>query len=175
MRRTIVMKSETDRQGFRNGEMLTYDKLLSDPQAYTVWAPKDGTYDASYYTNLLDQRDAALAADPTDRNAWALNWSVANQFVLNHIARFNYEGVRDRQKVRMLNSKVSYYDASKNIFNTVAMDETPAINSSNGTLHFLGAVSPFAYNIYDFIASSDDFSKMQAVVNLYQALGGGSK
>ena len=165
MRRTIVMKSETDRQGFRNGEMLTYDKLLSDPQAYTVWAPKDGTYDASYYTNLLDQRDAALAADPTDRNAWALNWSVANQFVLNHIARFNYEGVRDRQKVRMLNSKGSYYDASKNIFNTVAMDGTPAINSSNGTLHFLGAVSPFAYNIYDFIASSDDFSKMWAVLS----------
>lgn len=165
MRRTIVMKSETDRQGFRNGDMLTYDKLLSDPQAYTVWAPKDATYDASYYTNLLDQRDAALAADPTDRNAWALNWSVANQFVLNHIARFNYEGVRDRQKVRMLNSKVSYYDASKNIFNTVAMDETPAINSSNGTLHFLGAVSPFAYNIYDFIASSDDFSKMWAVLS----------
>ena len=60
MRRTIVMKSETDRQGFRNGEMLTYDKLLSDPQAYTVWAPKDGTYDASYYTNLLDQRDIGL-------------------------------------------------------------------------------------------------------------------
>ncbi len=166
LRRTIVMTSETDMKGYRNGTMLTYDKLLSDPQSYTVWAPKDGTYDASSYLEMLNQRDEAFAADPTSRTAWALNYQVANQFVLNHIARFNYEGTRERQKVRMLNSKVSYYEAANDIFNNVQMDRSLGdINSSNGILHFLTGISPFAYNIYDYIGSKDEFSKMWSVLS----------
>ncbi|MBR1594309.1 MAG: hypothetical protein IJ659_06000 [Alloprevotella sp.] len=166
LRRTIVMNSETDMKGYRNGSMLTYDSFLSDPQSYTVWAPKDGTYDPSKYLQMLDQRDEAFAADPNSREAWALNYTVANQFVMNHIARFNYEGTRERQKVRMLNSKVSYYEASNNLFNTVQMDRSAGdLNASNGILHFLTGASPFAYNIYDYIASHENFSKLWSVLS----------
>ena len=106
--RTRVMRSETDRTG-----SISYAELLDQPQTFSVWAPIDNSYDAQYYKDLLTQRDELMASGSEDdvKKAWQLNYQVANQFALNHIARFNYESNMDQQKVRMLNSKVYYYNA----------------------------------------------------------------
>ena len=164
LNRTIVMKSETDKSG-----KITYAEMLNQPQSFTFWAPKDGTYNAKHYLDMLDERDALLAksasADSEENDAaWRLNWTVANQLVQNHLARFNYEGNSSTQKVRLLNAKVSYYDPAALTFNNVAMDAEP-IPSSNGTMHLLEGVSPFAYNIYDYIVYHDEFSKLWGVLS----------
>ena len=164
LNRTIVMKSETDKSG-----KISYAEMLNQPQSFTFWAPKDGTYNAKHYLDMLDERDAMLAksasADSEENDAaWRLNWTVANQLVQNHLARFNYEGNSSTQKVRLLNAKVSYYDPAALTFNNVAMDAEP-IPSSNGTMHLLEGVSPFAYNIYDYIVYHDEFSKLWGVLS----------
>lgn len=164
LNRTIVMKSETDKSG-----KISYAEMLNQPQSFTFWAPKDGTYNAKHYLDMLDERDALLAksasADSEENDAaWRLNWTVANQLVQNHLARFNYEGNSSTQKVRLLNAKVSYYDPAALTFNNVAMDAEP-IPSSNGTMHLLEGVSPFAYNIYDYIVYHDEFSKLWGVLS----------
>ena len=156
--RTRVMRSETDRTG-----SISYAELLDQPQTFSVWAPIDNSYDAQYYKDLLTQRDELMASGSEDdvKKAWQLNYQVANQFALNHIARFNYESNMDQQKVRMLNSKVYYYNAGKSEFNGVGIHpELARLNSSNGTLHVLEGLSPFAYNIYDYLGSSPSFSKV---------------
>ena len=55
LNRTIVMKSETDKSG-----KISYAEMLNQPQSFTFWAPKDGTYNAKHYLDMLDERDACL-------------------------------------------------------------------------------------------------------------------
>lgn len=165
MSRTYVMKNANDKSGKQ-----TLGELLNQSQTFTVWAPKDGTYNASYFLKQLDKRDQLLAqsSDPTSqsfRDAWQINYDVASQFVLNHVARFSNESNAGTQKVRLLNSKVSIYEAAQNKFNSVPIDASAGnIVSSNGSLHLLNGRSPFAYNIYDYVAANPDFSKIWAAL-----------
>lgn len=159
LQRTVVMRSETD---FSGGAY--YSDLLDAAQTYTAWAPKDGTYTAKTYLDMLDERDALLAADASSEDAWELNYKVAQQFLLNHVARYNYESNVDKQKVTLLNSKVAYYEAADYLFNSIDINRSLAnIPSSNGTLHVLDGSSPFAYNIYDYLGN---FSEMSTVWNI---------
>lgn len=158
--RTIVQEDEYEYKGRQ-----TYADMLDQSQTFTVWAPKDGTYNDNYshYLELLDRRSPSFLANPASGTAedWAINYTVANQFVKNHIARFAYESNKDSQKVRMLNKKVCYYIADS-AFNNVGLvsGEGANIYSSNGTIHMLDGVSPFAYNLYDYLGAHSEFSKL---------------
>lgn len=110
LRRTKVMKTDLDR-----GNKQSFADLLNQPQQLTVWAPKNGTYHAKHYLDMLDQADALRESDAI--TAMRIDYEVANQFARNHIARFNYESVVGNQQVRMMNSKLCNYDASANKFN----------------------------------------------------------
>lgn len=165
LNRTIVMKSESDKSG-----QMKYSEMLDQPQTFTVWAPKDGKYAAYYYLSLLDRRDSliALGTQEATNEAWALNYAVANQFVTNHVARFGFESNKGRQKVRMLNTKVCYYEAANNLFNNIALDTDANLNSissSNGTMHVLEGLSPFAYNLYDYLGYHTEFATLWDILS----------
>lgn len=165
LNRTVVMKSESDKSG-----QMRYSEMLDQPQTFTVWAPKDGHYPAFYYLNILDRRDSllALGTQEATNEAWALNYAVANQFVTNHVARFGFESNKERQKVRMLNTKVCYYEAANNLFNNIALDADANLNSissSNGTMHVLDGLSPFAYNLYDYLGYHTEFATLWGILS----------
>lgn len=84
LQRAKVLKDEDDK-----GQKQTYAELLSSPQELTVWAPKNGTYNARHYLDILDQADEVRLTDTVA--ARELDYVVSNQFVGNHLARFNYE------------------------------------------------------------------------------------
>lgn len=155
LERTKVMKNELDR-----GDKQTFAELLNQPQELTVWAPKNGTFNAEEYLERLDNADAVRESDPI--TAMRLDYEVANQFARNHIARFNYEAISGNQQVRMMNAKLYNYDATAGKFNGVTIDaENADIVSSNGMLHVLDGISSFSYNIYDYIMSGqEEFSKI---------------
>ena len=75
------------------------------------------------------------------------NREVEKQFVRNHIARYNFSGVNggDTIKVTLLNSKINDYNLLDNTFKKVAIDGM-VNEASNGSLHKLKGVAPFAYN-----------------------------
>lgn len=157
LQRTRVMKNDYD-----NKSVQTYAEFLNLPQSYTVWAPKDGTYDAQTYLSMLDQAAALKqTGDPVDLDeALELEYRVGNQFVLNHIARFNYESNKGEQEVNMLNGKKFQYNAGLSEFNSVLVDNSNgSINASNGSMHLLEGISPYAYNLYDFLKYNDDYTK----------------
>lgn len=158
LKKTIVMKDDNDTR-----TTLTYDNLLLQPQSFTVWAPKNGTYNAQTYKDQLDQALELLSSnDPTEvSEGRAIMYRVSSQFVGSHIARYNYESDKANQKVTMLNSKRYYYNAGANEFNSVATDPTTAdLHSSNGTVHLLNGLSAFNYNLYDYMENDTRFSKM---------------
>lgn len=158
LERTRVMKNDYD-----NTTKQLYSEFLDLPQSFTVWAPKDGTYDAQYYLGKLDEAEALRAAGNLDA-ALKTEYDVANQFVLNHIARFNYEANKSEQEIHLLNGKVCSYNAGESLFNNVKIDMAEgSINSSNGTMHILSGISPFAYNIYDYVEAHEEYSNLYKV------------
>ena len=159
LRRTRVMKEDDD-----NKSVLTYAQLLDQPQSFTVFAPKNGTYNAKQYLDMLDEAEhyASLGTSDGTSQALRLMYIVGNQFAGNHIARFNYESDRVDQNVRMLNSKLCVYNAGQALFNGVPLEAQGMVGASNGTLHVLEGQSPFRYNIYDFMENDFRFSSIYA-------------
>lgn len=150
--KTVNMSNENDRK-----TTTTFDRLLDGETRYTVWAPKNGTYDAEKYKNLLKQAEELKASDP--EKALDYNYTVLNQFVKNHVANFNYEGNVGNQTVRMNNSKVADYNASAGTFNGIHLDNSLAsIPASNGVLHVLDGYSPYRYNILDLFENTPELS-----------------
>ncbi len=163
--RVTVVRSDFDKTA-----TLKYSDYLNNPQYLTVWAPVDETYNAQQWLDSLDKVDAyraEAAANPEKRDslirlALNLEYKIGDQFVGNHIARFNHEANPGEQEVHMLNSKICLYDASKSMFNNVPLLDG-GVNkfiSSNGALHLLGGLSPYAYNLYNFMEAYPQFSSI---------------
>lgn len=157
--RSYMMRSETDK--INPSTTKTLAQLLDETQSFTVWAPLDGKYDAEHYLNLLDQAEAAYDSAGVCSEFLKMEYAVANQFVYNHVARFNYESNPAEQEVILLNGKKVKYTAGGDNpdFNGVAIQGSPIV-ASNGTMHLIGTNSPFAYNIYDYIVASDQLKKL---------------
>lgn len=165
LQRTKVMKNETD-----GGNKQTYAQLLDQPQEFTAWLPKNGTFVAQTYIDLLDRADrlsqTGVLSDSIE--SLKIHYQVGNQFARNHVARFNYGSNLGAQQVRMLNGKVLTYNAAEGKFNGIAVDAAQAnIHSSNGTLHVIDAKSPYAYNVYDYMVYDSRFSKLFADIDAY--------
>ncbi len=153
LERVRVKRSETDKNS-----TFTYAELLNSDQTYTVWAPINGSYDPQVYHELLDSAEQLRAAGKINE-ALLLELKVENQFVKNHIARFNYEQNPKNQQVRMLNSKLYAYDASSGEFNGSGLlaNQTDWM-ASNGAFHLLNAPSKYFYNIFDYMGDDEDFT-----------------
>ena len=149
LQRVPVIKSVSD----KNSAVL-YSTLLDQPQSFTFWAPVNGTYDAQYYHDLLDQAETI-----TDDSLRAVaRFRVGYQFFMNHMARFNYEGNASEQEIFLLNSKRAYYNAGAAMFNNIPLlSGYENIPSSNGTLHLLDGFSPFLKNMRENITEDYDF------------------
>ena len=128
-------------------EVLTYDKLLQSAQTFTVWAPKDGTYNAQYWLDMLNTEGG--------------NRQVEKQFVRNHIARYNFSGVNggDTIRVTMLNSKVNEYNLIDNTFKDVAI-EGATQPASNGSLHVLSGEAAVDPNLYEVIEVAEGLDSL---------------
>lgn len=125
---------------------LTYAQLLASSQTFTVWAPENGTYNASKWLAMLDE---------------GKNREVEKQFVRNHIARYNFSGVNggDTIKVTMLNSKINEYVLPQRTFKKVEIDGN-VTEASNGSLHLLRGIAPFASNMYEAIEFTDGLDSL---------------
>ena len=115
-----------------------YDEQLNQAQSYTVWAPKDGTFDF----DALQQNDSS---------------ELLRQFVQNHIARNNYpaSGIID-ERVYMLNKKVMNF--ASNADGYAMQDVTlqlPSIGANNGIIHQLDGKIPFLPNIYESLNNKE--------------------
>ncbi len=159
LKRVTVKRDETDKKA-----KFTYAELLATPQAFTVWAPVNGSFDAAGWNAQLDEADSlrTLGDSTSIVNAVKKEYTVESQFVKNHIARFNFENNPNLQNVRMLNSKIYAYDAAQNLFNGVELDSTAAlVAANNGVVHLLTEASPYLYNIFDYMgAKGMDFDSV---------------
>lgn len=140
------IKSKPDLSTFTQMLELTgYDKILSENQTYTVWAPSNESLAEFDLTN----EDLLLKT------------------VRNHITRFSIptSGIINR-RMQMMNNKFLHFVRGTNSYTlegrTVIQSDI-AVN--NGTLHLLGDYVPYIYNIWEYIAIAEGIDSVRNYIN----------
>lgn len=144
---------------------MTYAELLDQPQSFTFFAPVNGSFDANYYLSKIEEIKTKRANGEA-ASADTLEYNLGVQFAQNHLARFNFESVKGEQSLRLYNGKLATFNATDSVFNGVKLNAgLTNIASSNGVLHCLDGVSPFAYNVYEYMGAMDEHSSVYNILN----------
>ena len=145
---TNIQKNDQLKQFADLLEKTGYSSQLDQAQTFTVWAPKDNTFDYE-----------ALKNEQNDR--------VLHQFIENHIARNNYpaSGQID-EHIYMLNKKVMNFASAAGGYTIqdVAL-QLPSIGGNNGIIHLLDGKIPFLPNIYESL-NNEQF-KLDSISKFY--------
>lgn len=165
----ILEKTYVNRKSYGSASTITYKDLLSSSRVMTVWAPADGSYDADYWLNLLDQADNMT--DPADRTArFNIYERVEKQFVRSYIANYNYNGAyagTEPAKFFLMNSKYCVYDVANNTFNGASISNDPSLKNiacTNGTLHMLIGSAPYSPNLLELIENTPELSALNEYI-----------
>jgi len=158
LKRTKVLSNENDHKA-----SITAAELLNQPQSFTMWAPVNGSFNAKAWNDTLDAaaKYAALGTAEGRTKALDISYYVWSQLVGNHIARFNHEGYTGKQEIKMMNEKNAIYSGDK--FDNVPVQGSTEV-ASNGSLHLLNGVAPFAYNIFDYLGYYPQFSSVNNLI-----------
>lgn len=132
---------------------MTYKDLLSTNSKFTVWAPVDGSFN----------KDSIL----TELETAANEYDVQQRFVKNHICTFSQNiGGTKTDSLTMLNTKMNLLDNSKVTVKGVKIIQKN-IGASNGILHTIQGAIPFQDNIYEYLQTLSNATKIRN----YLALG----
>jgi uncharacterized surface protein with fasciclin (FAS1) repeats len=114
-----------------------FDKDLASNQVLTVIAPKNGSFDKQYYLNLIQN---------------GRKKEVIDEFIKNHICRYNISMGAEEQTVTMMNKKnVTLSSISEATIEDENVDKMN-VSCSNGVVHVIDGYLPYQYNIYEFLA-----------------------
>lgn len=105
-------------------------EILNTSRVFTLWAPLDGTYDATPYLNM----DSA---------------NVMDKFIKQHLAEYSY------QVVGTVNSRVATMNLKHHDFTNTSFDDIEIkdvnIPASNGIMHILNGISEYHPNLYEYL------------------------
>ncbi|MBM6992028.1 MAG: fasciclin domain-containing protein [Prevotella sp.] len=127
-----------------------FDDELQASHYYTVWAPKNGTYDAS---TLMQKNDDVLL----------------KEFIKNHIADYNHtiSGTID-ERIHTLNEKsYDFVGDGTYTFDNVALDQTN-LPSSNGVMHVLNGMATFYPNLYEYLGDAEGIDSLRSYFKKYE-------
>ena len=143
-------------------QRLGYDKILDAPQAYTVWAPVNGSF---------DMEALSLASDE----------AVEKEFLKNHIANYAHRetDVNDTV-VYMLNEKLLKFSNKNSGYLSFDAQQllpnasTPSVFNYpcvNGLLYVMSHPTTFRYNGYEYFAeTSGTADSLFAYVKKYESI-----
>lgn len=133
---------------------VTYADLIGSDQTFTVWAPKDGSFNV----------DSLLAECQTVEG----DSMCGQHFVQNHIAHYLSSDM-EQKSVIMLNDK--YLDMEPGYLHGVPYEagrtNQPAYN---GVLHVLSYDVPYIYNIYEGLTTLPEYSGIGSIFKFYEKL-----
>ncbi len=123
-----------------------YDAELKASQVLTVLAPKNGTFDKAALLSQIANGEKQ---------------TVIDEFIKNHVCRYNVSMGADEQTITMLNKK--NLNVGTQAESTIEDVNVSLMNVScnNGVLHVLDSYIPYKYNIYEYLARDykDNYQK----------------
>lgn len=129
---------------------MKYSELLNQNSKYTVWAPKNNTFNKEYWLK-------ACKDDP---------YNMQQHFIKNHISLFSKAiGGSEIDSMTMLNGKMYLLDNSVPQLKDSQIEKT--IGAKNGIVYVLNDTVPFLNNLYEYIRQSTRAPKLAAYFNKY--------
>lgn len=129
---------------------MKYSELLDQNSKYTVWAPKNNTFDKEYWLKECSK-------DP---------YNMQQRFLKNHISLFSKAiGGAEIDSMTMLNGKMYLLDNS--VPQLKDSEITKTIGARNGIIYVLSDTVPFLSNVYEYIQSSTETPKLTAYFERY--------
>ena len=126
-----------------------FDSNLDSPRFYTVFAPKDGTYNAD---SVLELDDAV----------------ILKEFVKQHIVEYNHpvnSSIEEGTKLLSLNSKGHIFTSQS--YGDAKYSNEVNIPASNGVLHILNHNEGFYNNIYEYFEKIEGCDLFRDYVQKY--------
>lgn len=121
-------------------------EILNSSRVFTLWAPLDGTYDATQYLKM----DSA---------------NVMDKFVKQHLADYSCLVVGDvNSRVATMNLK--HHDFTNTSFDDVEIRDVN-IPASNGIMHTLNGVVEYRPNIYEYLDIVEDCDSFANYIKQY--------
>jgi len=131
-----------------NPTAQTYADLFSGDQTFTVWAPKNGTFDYATWKALLNDGTAASA------------WKVETELVRNCMARYTHlvsgSGV---DKFDLFSNKSATMDCAAYTINALTMTQVN-LGSNNGVVHITDGNIAYLPNLYEFLGTRSDLDSI---------------
>ncbi len=127
-----------------------FETELSSPRSLTIWAPKNGTFNADDFKSL--SKDELLT-----------------QFVKGHVAQYSHaaSGKVD-ERVHMLNNKsFTFAGDGTYTFDGLTISKTN-IPSANGLIHQLEGAAKFYPNLYEYLMSAPGIDSLRAHFKRYE-------
>ncbi|MBO4801046.1 MAG: fasciclin domain-containing protein [Bacteroidaceae bacterium] len=130
----------------------TFANVLDGTQNLTVFAPTNTALSEAEYQGYMTM----LQGSTSDQ------YDVFLRLIGNHITRNRYSATGTGQEdLVMINGKRATFDHAAKTFKDIQLAEVN-IPATNGTLHTMNTLSPFAYNIYEYIkANPGEYGKVR--------------
>ncbi len=133
----------------------TYAAMLNSDQTFTVWAPKNGTFDYEKYDALLKTQVAEDA------------YTVEKELIRNCMTRFSHVMTGDKSvRLEMFNGKTALFDASTATIKGQTIVK-PNVGASNGILHIIDGAVEYQPNLYEFMATRDDLDSLNSFISSF--------
>ena len=120
----------------------TYADMLNHEQTFTVWAPKNGTFNYDKWRALLDDGTRASA------------YRVETELVRNNMTRFTHLlNGNDSTNLVLFNNKTAMFNCEKGTIKGQAIT-TANIGTSNGVLHVIDGAVSYLPNLYEYLTTT---------------------
>lgn len=134
----------------------TYADIFNGEQTFTVFAPVNGSFRYEYYKALLatGNRDSI--------------YKVEKELIRNNMTRYAHVvNGNDSIKLNLFNDKTAWLNYGKKTIKSSFMEDAN-IGSKNGILHIVNAPVEYQSNLYEFMATRPDLSRINEFIKSYE-------
>lgn len=137
----------------KDGSMINAaDSLLNNSRVYTVWVPKNGSFDKQAYLDKIKN---------------GAREEVFVRFVLAHMSDYMHaaNGVLEDNQVLLLNKKVVDFDGdgSQYTFDDIQVDGVYSnLRVRNGIVHAIESPVQYAVNLYEYLVEDSRLDSLRS-------------
>ena len=141
-----------------NTTVQTYADLFNHEQTYTIWAPKNGTFNYQYYKQLLDE------------NTVDSKYKVEKELIRNNMTRFAHlANGSDSIQLDLFNNKTAWFNYDNLTMGGKKIVE-PNIGATNGVLHIMDGAVEYLPNIYEFLDTRPEIDSLRQFIKGYEEI-----
>lgn len=136
----------------------TYADLLDHEQTFTVWAPKNGTFDYPKWNSMLESGDREQM------------YKVENQLIRSCMTRYSHVLSSNKvEEITFFNSKKGKFDCGAKTINGVSITDYN-LGASNGVIHITDGPVTYLPNVYEYLSENESLSKLNAFLKKYEEI-----